>query len=120
FHTLRNHAVADREAARAGAERADRSRRLGAERERTRDLIQPFALIDVDEVDARGLDVDQELARFRPRVGDVVDSKHFRPTRLMRPNRFHRLTTHVSTIHDPRYLSIPLAIVCSCMLLVPS
>src|SRR6185437_7354161 len=86
----------------ARTDRAYGARRLGAEGEWALDLVKSFAQIDVDEVDPGGLDVDQQLARLGRRIGNVVDLENLRAARLMRTNRFHCFTTHVSTIHDPR------------------
>ena len=69
---------------------------------------QSLAEIDVDEVDADRFDVDQQLAGAERGLVDVLETENLGPARLVNADRFHQ----------PR--SIALAIVCSCMLLVPS
>ena len=81
----------------------------------------PCALVDLDEVDADGFDVDQQLVRARDGIGDVLDSQHLRPARSRELESLASPTSVLRPVSSTyRYFSIPLAIVCSCMLLVPS
>ena len=118
--TLRHDAIADREFGDAASDLPHDAGRLGARRVRSRHRVGAGALIDLDEVDADRFDVDQQLARARRRRRDVVDRENLRPTSFVNSNRAHCLDSSARPRDLSTYFSIPFAIVCSCMLLVPS
>ena len=71
---------------------ADGDHHAGAflpERERQRARIRARAVIDVDEVDAGRLDVDQRLAGAERRLGDVLETENLGPACLVKANRLH-------------------------------
>jgi len=100
FESLRHDAIADGEIGDTAAECANRPRAFGAEYEWARQLIPPLALVDLDEVDADRLDVDQHLARAGRGIRYGVDPQNLRPAGFVNSNSSHSF-----------YLSIAFAMV---------
>jgi DNA-binding response OmpR family regulator len=76
------------------AESGDRTGALLAERRRQGDRVEPGALVDVDEVDARRFQADQDLAGRRPGDRHGLDAERLRTAGFVYPHRLHD-TRHV-------------------------
>src|SRR5262249_52223982 len=107
-NALRNHAVADLEPTDVGTDGSHDSRRLRPECGWQRRRVPALAEIRVDEVDARRFDVDQQLVRTERWFRDFLETQYVGISSLVKSDRLHQSR------------SIALAIVCNCMLLVPS
>ena len=83
-------AITDVEVRHAGADRRDRAGPFLAGREGEWLLVDPLAVVDLDEVHPGGLDADERLAGTRTRIIDVLDPEHFRTAGLPDAYRSHR------------------------------
>lgn len=74
----------------------------------------PLALQQVSAVDRRGHHVDDDLARARPRIGNLLPGEYFRTTRLTNDDGMHASTviTEFSPAHHPLtwYMDINLTV----------
>jgi hypothetical protein len=81
---------------------------LLTQREGQRILIHAAANVDVDEVDADGLDLHQGLARFGRWRGHIFIAQGINSTRGMHSNRLHRsssLTSPLRLVAAPAHSS---------------
>src|SRR5438045_8198725 len=74
-YALRHHAIAGLESVHPRADGPHDTRSFGPGNEWPGKLVQALALIDLDEIDADGLDVDQQLVRQRDRLGHLFQAK---------------------------------------------
>ena len=81
--------VADLHFRHAVADGGDRAARLEAEGEGKRRLVSAFTEVDIDVVEAGGVDLDQSLPGTRCRLGNIVELQRFWTPRLMNANRLH-------------------------------
>jgi hypothetical protein len=88
-HRIR-HAVADGDLGDTGADVRHGARSLRAQRERQRQRhVTPRAVLNIDEVDAGGRDLDERFAGLRCRHVDVVIAQRLRATAYVNTNCFH-------------------------------
>jgi hypothetical protein len=88
---VRGDAVADRPSFDALTELGDASDGLDAEHvgEGDREPRDAFAHVDVEVVERRGGDVDDDLARAGNGIGEVLDAQHVGSAELVEDDRFH-------------------------------
>src|SRR5690348_4509634 len=77
-HALRHDPIADAKLGDAAAERTNGPRRLAPRRERPLNGVKALALVDLYEVDADCLDVDDQLTGTRRGIRQLFDAEHFR------------------------------------------
>ncbi len=82
-----SHTIAHRQVphvvAQIGPDRRNHARPFLSQDQRQRRLVAPFAVIDVNKVDARRRDLHHGFVRFRLRDRQLHQFHHFRPTRLL-------------------------------------
>ncbi len=71
--------IAGFESSDAGTELFNRSRGLAAGNQRERSLVDAFAKVDLDEIDAGGFNADENLTRSRLGNWQVDELKNLRP-----------------------------------------
>ena len=81
--------VAGGESGNAGAELFYGARGFTARDQRQRGFVDAFAEVDLDEVDADGLNAQQDLARSRLGDGQVGELKNFGSASRVELNGFH-------------------------------
>src|SRR5580692_2043655 len=84
-----SHRIAHRKLMHVGAHRQHHSRRFLPQHQRQRSLISSLAVVDINKVDARRLDLHHHFIRFRLRSRHLHHFHHFRPTRLLNLYSFH-------------------------------
>ncbi len=81
--------VAGSESAHTRSQFLDRPRSLAAWNQRQRRFVGAFAEINLDEIDADGLDADQDLSRPRHRNRQLGQFKYLRPACGANLDSFH-------------------------------
>src|SRR5262249_7046485 len=104
-----NSAISRFEPRDSGADRHDGSGDLAAGRERPRgfELGTVFDDEAVGEIDAAGLDGEDELAWSRVRVRDLLDDQLGRATRTLAQNGSHRIPYRAGSANSPLREEVP-------------
>jgi hypothetical protein len=89
LEVVRDHPVTDTHIRDAGTDGGHRAGSLLARRERESRLVDPRAVVDLDEVDSDRLDLYEDLARPGDGIVDRLDAKHLGTTGLADANRSH-------------------------------